>query len=175
MGKILFESAIRSFPNFPKGGVLYRDISPLLEDPKLFQSSIKRMADETLAFSPTKIAAIEAKGFILGSALAYQMSLPLVLVRKPGLTPGKVRSQSFIKEYGSGEYQLREEAVRPHDRVLIVYDILAGPGASQAAISLIEESGGSVCGLCFALEISQLKGRESLDGYSIFSLMKIGQ
>ncbi|MDP2672571.1 MAG: adenine phosphoribosyltransferase [Nanoarchaeota archaeon] len=166
------KDCISSFEDFPKKGVEFWDFTPLLENPKLFKEKIKRIA---IHFKGkfTKIAAIEAKGFIIGSALAYETKKPLILVRKPGLIPGEVISEKFEKEYGFGEYQIKKGVLNNSDKVLIVYDILAGPGAAKAAINLVEKSGAKVSGCAFVIELEYLNGREKLKGYKIFSLVKI--
>lgn len=109
----------------------------------------------------------------MGSALAYDARLPLVLIRKPELMPGKVESRQFVKEYGTGEYQLRCEQLNSADRVLILYDIMAGAGASRAAVDLVRASGAHVVGLAYIIELEYLCGRELLPELELFSLVKI--
>lgn len=164
---------IKSFHDFPKPGVIYRDFTPLLESPAAFRGAIRRVAEEASPMSPAKIAAIEAKGFLIGAPLALEMSLPLVLIRKPGLTPGKTDRCDFEKEYGEAAYEMRTGVVGAGDRVLIVYDVLAGPGASRAAAVLVESSGAEVCGFCYIVELGYLDGRAGLAGYPVFSLVRI--
>src|SRR3989344_1060583 len=123
---------IESFSDFPKPGVIFWDFTPLHESPEAFADAIKDLSDNFKNKKITKIVAIEAKGFIIGGALAQKMHLPLVLMRKPGLTLGEVYSEKFEKEYGFGEYQIKKDKIETSDRVLIVYDILAAPGAVAA-------------------------------------------
>lgn len=168
-----YQKFIESFKNFPKQGVVYWDFTPLLKDPKAFMHAIQDIMQHFKGKGISKIAAIESKGFLLGSALACAMQKPLVLIRKPGLTPGEVLSEKFEKEYGFGEYQIKKGQFCKSDKVLIVYDILAGPGATQAAINIIEKSGAKVAGCAYVIELAYLKGRESLQKYDLFSLVKI--
>lgn len=168
-----FATYIRSYPDFPKPGVLFWDFVPLLAEPSAFKSAIQTIRNHYQQHNITHIVAIEAKGFTIGSALAYDMGLPLVLLRKPGLIPGEVIKASFIKEYGQGEYNIKGHSLKTGNRVLIVYDILAGPGASQAAIELVETQGAEVVGCSYVIELSYLAGRESLHPYDLFSLVQI--
>lgn len=168
-----YSKYIESCWDFPKEGVLFWDFTPLLENPAIFKQAITDIINHFKNKGITKIAAIESKGFTIGSALAYAWKRPMVLIRKPGLIPGKVESEQFVKEYGKGEYQLKEGSFDKNDKVLITYDIMAGPGASRAAINLVERSGARVVGCTYVIELEYLKGRESLEGYDLFSLVRI--
>jgi len=168
-----YKKYIESTLDFPKPGVIYWDFTPLLMNPDVFNRAICEMRDYFDAKGVTKIAAIESKGFTIGSALAMKMGKPLVLIRKPHLTPGKTRSEDFVKEYGKATYQMKQGVVSQEDRVLVVYDIMAGAGASEACIKLIERSGASVVGLAYVIELEYLNGREGLAKYDTFSLVKI--
>lgn len=152
----------------------YWDFTGLLANPQELRTAIDKIKDHFGAETIQKVAAVEAKGFTVGAALAYDLEVPLVLIRKPELTPGEVDSEKFEKEYGFGEYQLKRDGINAGELVLIVYDIMAGPGASQAAINLVTRAGGTVLGIAFILELEYLKGREQLDSnLNIFSLVKI--
>jgi len=164
---------IESFKDFPRKGVIFWDFTPLLRNPKVFKQAISDIKKHFKGKRVTKIAAIESKGFTIGTALSYEMKKPLCLIRKPGLIPCKVLSENFEKEYGSGEYQIKKGVFKKADKVLIVYDILAGPGATKAAINLIKRTGANVIGCAYVIELSYLKGRESLKGYDLFSLVQI--
>ncbi len=168
-----YKEFITSQQDFPKEGVLYWDFTPMLKDPAAFRKVISDIKEHFQETKVTKIAAIESKGFTIGSALAYEINLPLVLIRKPHLTPGKVVREEFIKEYGKGEYQVKVDSFGVGDRVLIVYDIMAGAGATKAAINLAEKCGAEVVGCAYVIELKYLGGRDSLDGYDLFSLVKI--
>lgn len=169
----MFKPYVKGTENFPKPGIVYWDFTPLLADPEMRAKAIEAFCEHFKDSGYTHIAAIEAKGFILGSLLAHEMHLPLVLVRKPGLTPGQVVSESFVKEYGTSTYEMAKDRIAPKSKVLLVYDILAGPGASLAAVNLIQESGAKVLGCAYVIELTYLSGREQLPGLDVFSLVKI--
>ena len=167
-----FRSYIESYPDFPKPGVMYRDFTKLLADPDALHAAVEEIEQHFKDKAISKIAAIEAKGFTLGAALAYRMRKPLLLIRKPELVPGEVDKESFIKEYGSAEYQLKRGQLAGDDRVLIVYDIMAGPGATSAAINLVRRAGANVAGCAFIIELAYLGGREQMAQFDLFSLVK---
>ena len=164
---------IRDIPDFPKQGIVYWDFASLLANPGAVHNAIADFIAHFKDKVVTKVAAIEAKGFTIGAILAYEMHVPLMLIRKPGLVPGNVLSESFVKEYGDGMYQIKAEAIKPRDKVLIVYDIMAGSGASRAAIQLVERSGAEVVGCAYVIELAYLNGREGLQGHDLFSLVRI--
>lgn len=171
--RIDYRPFVKSFLDFPKPGVVYFDFTPLLANPAAFRQAVLDIKDHFQDRTVTKIAAIEAKGFTLGAALAYEWSKPLVLIRKPELSPGEVDAEKFAKEYGYGEYQLKAGQFCQGDRVLIIYDIMAGAGATRAAMNLVARAGGVVAGCAFVIELSYLSGREALSGVDLFSLVKI--
>jgi len=170
-----YAAYVRSYPDFPKEGVLFWDFTYLLKDVTARNHAISEMK----AFLEEKhidtIVAIESKGFTIGAILAHEMQLPLALIRKPGLIPGFFHAEEFTKEYGFGEYQLKDDAINMHDRVAIVYDIMAGSGASLAAINLVQKCGGEVSGLVYVTELEYLGGRDELSEYEIFSLVKVAE
>lgn len=173
-----FKAFIESHVGFPKEGVVYFDFTPILAEPEVFRAAVSRFSEyfggsSGRAKGISKIAAIEAKGFTLGAALAYEMKLPLVLIRKPELVPGEVDSEKFEKEYGFAEYQIKKGQFDSNDRVLLIYDIMAGPGASNAACRLIARSGATVVGCGYVIELAYLNGRENLDVADVFSLVRI--
>lgn len=168
-----FKNSIESYPDFPKAGIVYFDFTSILLDPSLFRQAIRSIKAHFETKNITKIAAIEAKGFLLGSALAYEMEKPLVLIRKPELSPGEIDTEKFEKEYGFAEYQLKKGVVDQGDLVLIVYDIMAGPGATKAAMNLLCRAGAKVAGCAYAIELDYLQGREALANMDIFSLVQI--
>ena len=169
------KNLVKGTKDFPKPGVVYWDFTPLLTDPITRKEMIQKIAHHFKNKGISTIACIESKGFILGSLLANAMELPMVLIRKPGLTPGAVHSHSFVKEYGEATYEMAENRLNREDRVLVVYDILAGPGATQAAIKLIQQSGAQVLGCAYTVELSYLHGREHLHGLDVYSLVSIQQ
>ncbi len=171
--RIDFRRLIHSVRDFPKAGVVYFDFTPILSDPAAFRQAVSDIIGHFREKQVTRIAAIEAKGFTLGSALAYEWEKPLILIRKPELTPGAVDSEKFEKEYGFGEYQLKAGLVGADDSVLIIYDIMAGAGATKAAINLISRCGARVAGCAYVIELEYLGGRDSLPDIDVFSLVKI--
>lgn len=171
--RVDFRRLIQSVRDFPKPGVVYFDFTPILADPAAFRQAVGEVKRHFGHKQVTRIAAIEAKGFTLGSALAYEWGKPLILMRKPELTPGVVDSEKFEKEYGFGEYQLKAGQIGAGDSVLIIYDIMAGAGATRAAINLIERTGARVAGCAYVIELEYLGGRENLPDMDLFSLVKI--
>ena len=168
-----YKKYVRSYKDFPKKDVLFWDFTYLLKDVDARRNAI----DEILLFLKNKkidkIVAIESKGFTIGSILAYELELPLVLIRKPNLIPGNYYSEKFVKEYGTAEYQIKDDAIIKNENVVIVYDIMAGSGASKAGINLVKKCGGNVSGLVYITELEYLNGREELNDYDIFSLVKV--
>ena len=165
-----FKNYIESFADFPKKGVVYFDFTPLLADVQAFRAAVGSVSEHFANKDISKIASIEAKGFTIGAAVAYKMEKPLVLIRKPELVPGEVDSEKFEKEYGFAEYQVKKGQFSPADRVLVIYDIMAGAGATTAAMNLIARSGATVVGCAFVIELEYLGGREKLPGCDIFRL-----
>lgn len=168
-----YRDYVKSYWDFPKDGVLFWDFTYLLKDVKARKMAIEEIKTFLKDKKVDKIAAIESKGFTIGSILAYDLNLPLVLIRKPNLIPGKVKSETFVKEYGTAEYQIKDDAIETGENVVLVYDIMAGSGASKAGINLIEKTGGNISGLVYITELEYLNGREDLKDYDIFSLVKV--
>lgn len=168
-----YKDFVRSYKDFPKKDILFWDFTYLLKDVNARKNAIEEIKDFLKDKKVDKIAAIESKGFTIGSILAYELNVPLVLIRKPNLIPGEFYSETFIKEYGTAEYQIKDDAIDKDENVVIVYDIMAGSGASQAGINLVEKSGGKVNGLVYITELEYLGGRENLEKYDIFSLVKV--
>ena len=168
-----YRNYVKSYSDFPKKDVLFWDFTYLLKDVETRKKAIDEMLNFLEDKNIDKIAAIESKGFTFGAILADRLEKPLVLIRKPNLIPGEFYSQSFIKEYGIGEYQIKKDAIEKNEKVAIIYDIMAGSGASQAAIQLIQKCGGKVKGLVYVTELEYLNGRENLKEYDIFSLVKV--
>ncbi len=162
---------IRDVPDFPKTGILFKDITPLLANPAAFADSITQLADHYAGVKIDAIAAAEARGFLFAAPLALQMKLPLVPLRKPGKLPYKIISAKYDLEYGSAELQMHEDAVLRGHRVLLLDDVLATGGTMRAGCSLVESVGGIVVGCAFVIELSFLNGRERLAGYDVFSLV----
>jgi len=163
---------VRDIPDFPKSGILFRDITPLLADPRAFREVEDRMLAAFEGERITRIAGIESRGFLFGMPLARRLEVGLVPVRKAGKLPGARISETYALEYGEGVLELHEDAVGPGDRVLIVDDLLATGGTAAAAARLVERSGADVVGLAFAIELGFLKGRERLPGRRVVSVIE---
>lgn len=168
-----YKEFVRSYNDFPKKDILFWDFTYLLKDVKARKKAIEEIKEFLKDKKIDKIAAIESKGFTIGAILAYELNLPLVLIRKPNLIPGKFYSETFVKEYGKAQYQIKDDAIEKDENVVIVYDIMAGSGASKAGINLVEKSGGKVSSLVYITELEYLEGRKDLEKYDIFSLVKV--
>jgi adenine phosphoribosyltransferase len=162
---------IRDVPDFPKPGVLFKDITPLLADPKAFGYVVARMAAHYAKAPLGAIAAVEARGFLFAAPLALELNLPLVPLRKPGKLPYQTHSFRYDLEYGSAELHMHVDGVAAGSRVLLVDDVLATGGTMAAAGKLIEQAGGVVAGCAFLIELGFLGGRAHLPGYEVFSLL----
>jgi adenine phosphoribosyltransferase len=162
---------IRDIPDFPKPGILFKDITPLLAEPPAFARAIESLASHYCAQPIDAIAAAEARGFLIAAPLALELKKPLVPLRKPGKLPYRTYSLKYELEYGSAELQMHEDGVGKGARVLLVDDLLATGGTMKAGCGLIEQAGGIVAGCGFLVELGFLKGREKLKPYDIFSLI----
>ncbi|MDD5347833.1 MAG: adenine phosphoribosyltransferase [Candidatus Omnitrophica bacterium] len=168
----IIESAIRSIPDFPKPGILFRDITTLLKDKKAFKKAIDLLAAKYKGKKIDKIAAVEARGFVLGAVLAYKLEAGIVVVRKKGKLPAKTFSATYSLEYGTDTLELHEDAIQPGERVLIVDDLLATGGTVSAVIDLMNQRKAKIIGIAFVIELFDLHGREKLQGYPVYSLIK---
>lgn len=159
----LIDSRIRDIPDFPEPGVLFKDITPLLDDPAAFGKVVGALADAGRCDGEVvvdKVVGIEARGFILAAPVALALGVGFIPVRKPGKLPAATHEISYDLEYGSATLQIHTDALAPGDRVLIVDDVLATGGTAVAAASLVEKAGGSVLGLAVLMELGFLSGRE---------------
>jgi len=163
---------IRDIPNFPKKGIIFKDITPVLEDPKLFHRVIDIFSEKYAGEKIDKVVGIESRGFILGAPLAYQLNAGFVVVRKTGKLPYKTIKKSFDLEYGTDILEIHDDAIEPGQRVLIVDDLLATGGTAEATAHLIQELQGKVAGIAFLIELVSLKGREKLKKQDVFSLIQ---
>lgn len=162
---------IRDVPDFPKQGILFKDIMPLLQDPVALRYTVDRLVEFGTAKKVDVILGAEARGFILGAAMAYGLGAGFVPARKPGKLPWQVTRAEYELEYGTDVLEMHIDAIRPGQRVIIHDDLLATGGTAKAKIDLVEEAGGTVVGLAFVVELEFLKGREKLRGYDVFSLI----
>ena len=162
---------IREVPDFPKPGILFRDITPLLSDASALKSAVDRMLEQCEPLQPDVIISVEARGFLLAAPLAYRMGRPLVPVRKQGKLPYKTHSVSYDLEYGTDTLEIHRDGIGDGQRVLIVDDLLATGGTVSAAAQLVRECGASVAGYAFLIELASLSGRQRLDGGDVVSLI----
>ncbi|MDI6791728.1 MAG: adenine phosphoribosyltransferase [bacterium] len=163
---------IRDIPDFPKEGILFKDITPLWQDPAAFRQAIDTLIDRFKDERVEIIIGAEARGFIIGAPMAYQLGTGLIPVRKPGKLPYKTISASYDLEYGTDSLEMHVDAVSPGQRVLIVDDLLATGGTAKALVELVEKAGAKVIGIAFLVELTFLYGRDKLEGYEVFSLMQ---
>ena len=169
---IRLEDWIRDIPDFPQRGVLFKDITPLLQDAAAFHESLDRLAAHYAGSGIQMVVGVESRGFIFGAALAYLLNCGFVPVRKFGKLPHQTVSVEYSLEYGTNVVEMHTDAIRPGQRVLIVDDLLATGGTTSAAMELVEKLGGHIAGIAFLVELTFLKGREQLGGHDVFALIK---
>lgn len=162
---------IRDIPDFPKEGIVFKDITPLLADKKAFSYTIDAIAHHFDRDDIDKVLGIEARGFIVAAPLAYRMTAGLIPVRKKGKLPWKVESQDYQLEYGVDSLEMHSDAVTEGERILIVDDVLATGGTANAVARLTERCGGKIAGIATVMELSFLKGRDAIKDYEFFSLI----
>lgn len=165
------KAIIRDVPDFPKEGIIFKDIAPLLGDGELFQSTISLMAERVKATGATKVAGLDARGFIFGAAIADRLGLGFVPLRKAGKLPYKTRSVSYDLEYGSNTIEMHIDAVEAGEKVVIVDDLLATGGTAAAAVQLLTEAGAGIVGAHFCIELGFLDGKAALGDIPIESLI----
>lgn len=163
---------IGEIPDFPKPGILFRDITPLLACPLAFRQAIRQLAERVRDRRAEVIVAAEARGFLLAAPLALELGLALVPIRKPGKLPGQVVSHTYELEYGQDSLQIRTDAIRPGARVLVVDDLLATGGTVEACCRLVEKVGGKVIGCAFLIELAGLKGAERVAAFDPIVLIR---
>ena len=163
---------IRNIPDFPKPGIMFKDITPLLAHPQAFREAIDRMHEHYQDQRVDAVAAAEARGFLFAAPLALLMQRPLIPLRKPGKLPYRTHALQYDLEYGSAELQVHTDGVAADAHVLLIDDLLATGGTMQAACGLIEKAGGHVVGCAFLVELLFLKGREKLKPHEVFSLIQ---
>lgn len=164
-------SRIRDVPDFPKPGIVFKDITPLLADPQAFRHAIDTIADHYDEAKVDLVLGAEARGFILAGALAYRLNAGFVPARKPGKLPHQTAKAEYELEYGMDSLEIHTDAVLPGYNVLIVDDVLATGGTASAKIDLVERHEGTVAGLAFLIELTFLGGRAKLNGQNVFSLI----
>jgi adenine phosphoribosyltransferase len=162
---------VRDVPDFPKPGIVFKDITPLLADAGLFRQALEALAGRAAALRPDKVVAIESRGFIFGGALAHILGVGLVPVRKPGKLPWRKIGRSYALEYGTDLLEMHEDAVGAGERALVVDDVIATGGTARAVGELIESVGARVAGFSFLIELSFLHGRDQLAPHEVQSLL----
>lgn len=163
---------IRDIPDFPKKGILFRDITPLLSDGKAFKTAIDAIGNQFMDKKIDVVVGVEARGFIMGAALAYKLGAGIILIRKPGKLPYNTHKVIYELEYGTDSLEIHADAVKPGQNILIADDLLATGGTVKAVTELIKKFDCKIRGLAFLIELEFLKGREKLKDYEVFSLMK---
>lgn len=162
---------IRDIPDFPKEGIVFKDITPLLADKKAFSYTIDAIAHHFDRDEIDKVLGIEARGFMVAAPLAYRFQAGLIPVRKKGKLPWAVEAQEYDLEYGTDLLEIHSDAIQPGERILVVDDVLATGGTAEATAHLTERCGGKVAGIAMIMELGFLGGRKKLDGYDVLSLV----
>jgi len=163
---------IRDIPGFPKQGIIFKDITTLLKDGKKFKEAVDLLAAKVKNKKIDVVLSVEARGFIFGAALAYKLGVGIVPIRKKGKLPYKTLSVTYDLEYGKDTLEIHQDAFRKGTKILIVDDLLATGGTTQAVASLVEKMGGKIVGIAFVIELLPLKGREKIKNYHVVSLIK---
>ena len=168
-----FEKQVRNVPDFPKPGILFKDITTVLKNKTLFGETVKQLAKQYKGKKIDKIVSVESRGFIFGAALAYQLGAGFVPVRKPNKLPAETLREEYALEYGTDALEIHTDAIKKGEKILIHDDVLATGGTASATVKLVERLGGKLIGACFLIELSFLNGREKLPNLDILSLIKV--
>ena len=166
------KAKIRKIPDWPKPGVNFKDITPLLEDKGIFSKMIDELAKPYLNKKIDKIVGIDARGFLLASAMAYKLKIGIAVIRKQGKLPSKTISKKYALEYGSNIIEMHQDSILLGEKILLVYDVLSTGGTMKASIDLVKELKGKIIGIDFLIELSYLNGKKALKGQKIRSLVK---
>ena len=167
----ILKKSIRDVPDFPKKGILFKDITTLCKDPSMFQRMVDLLSHRYVGKGVDVIVGIEARGFITGAALAYKLGAGVVLVRKPGKLPHKTHSATYTLEYGEDTLEIHQDAIEKGQNVVIADDLLATGGTAEAVVDLVTRMGGNIVECSFIVELDELKGREKLAPHPVFSLI----
>ncbi|MCX8093572.1 MAG: adenine phosphoribosyltransferase [Candidatus Goldbacteria bacterium] len=165
------KSVIRDVPDFPKKGIIFKDLTPIFKDKKIFKSLIDYFYKRYKNKKPDAIVAVESRGFIIGAALAYKLGVPFVPARKPGKLPRETYKVTYSLEYGEDALEIHKDALKQDDKVLIIDDLLATGGTANAVASLVEMANAKVMEIAFIVELDFLNGREKLKGRKVFSIV----
>lgn len=172
MNNSLLEKSIRNIPDFPKPGILFRDVTTLIQNKEAFKKAIELLSKKYIGKRIDKVVGVEARGFIFGAAVAYKIGAGFVPVRKKGKLPHKTIATTYALEYGTDTLEIHQDAIAPGEKVLVIDDLLATGGTVKAATELVEGLKGKIIGIAFLVELTDLKGKDKLKGYSAFSLIK---
>jgi adenine phosphoribosyltransferase len=167
-----FKSIIRDVPDFPKKGIVFKDITPLLKDPKAFQAVIEQLAKRYEGKNLKAVVAMESRGFIFGAPLATRLGIGFIPVRKPGKLPYKTFQETYDLEYGKDTLEIHQDAVANGDKILVLDDVLATGGTAAATIKLVEKAGGEVVEAAFIIHLSFLNGQDKLQSTPVFSIIQ---
>lgn len=163
---------IRDIPDFPKKGIIFKDITTLLQDAKCYQRMVDLLAHRYIGQKIDKVVGVEARGFIIGSVLAYKLGAGVVLVRKPGKLPSETFSKTYQLEYGTDTLQIHKDAIKPGEKILIADDLLATGGTAAAVVDMVTELKGDIVECCFMSELTFLEGRKRLPEGKVYSLLQ---
>lgn len=163
---------IRDIPDFPKKGIIFKDITTLLADAKSYQRMVDLMSHRYVGEKIDKVVGVEARGFIIGAALAYKLGAGIVLVRKPGKLPSETFKKTYDLEYGTDTLEIHTDAVKKGEKILIADDLLATGGTMAAVVDMVTSMGGEIVDCCFMAELSFLHGRAKLPAGKVYSLLK---
>ena len=166
------KAAIRDIPDFPKAGIIFKDITPILADPDLFRLAVNLIADRHVGKGIKKVAVVDARGFLFGSAVAYRLGVGLVPIRKKGKLPFRTYEESYSLEYGTATLSVHVDAFTKGEPVVLVDDLLATGGTAAASARLIEKAGGQVREIDFLIELGFLDGRKQIGGYPVFAAIQ---
>lgn len=166
------KNAVRNVPDFPKKGILFKDITTLCKDAALFQRMVDLLSHRYTGKGVDLVVGIEARGFVIGAALAYKLGAGVVLVRKPGKLPSKTHKASYTLEYGTDSLEIHQDAIEKGQKVVIADDLLATGGTAGAVVDLVKNMGGKIVECSFIIELEELKGRDKLKPHPVFSLIK---
>jgi adenine phosphoribosyltransferase len=166
-----FKDLIRSVPDFPKAGIVFRDITTLLSDAAALREAVRQLADPWRDAAVDLVAAVESRGFIFGAAVAIELGVGFVPIRKPGKLPAETTAETYELEYGTDTVEIHTDAVRRGQKVLMVDDLLATGGTMAAACRLVERLGGHIAGIAFLIDLAFLNGRAKLGRYPVVSLV----
>ncbi len=172
MAELIAKSLIRDVPDFPKAGIMFKDIAPVLEHAAALQEAVDLLAADAIERGAQAIVGIESRGFVFGAPIALKLGVPFVMARKLGKLPYDRISEEYALEYGTNTVEMHADSIKPGHRAYVVDDLLATGGTAAAAARLVERLGGEICGFGFMVELTFLEGRSALRGYPICALIE---